>query len=151
MCDTWTIRRVVKSVFTTRARWWPGMALFLACAAICHAARYSFKHYLQDSGLTNLAVNTINQDRDGFVWVATDNGLFRYNGRRFQRFGREQGLPQDDVTALTVSAGGTVWIGTPSGVAYLRGSRFHAVPSNTVLDSLSQGRLVAAGENAAYA
>ncbi len=127
------------------------MALFLACPALCHAARYSFKHYLQDSGLTNLAVNTINQDRDGFLWVATDNGLFRYNGRRFRRFGREEGLPQDDVTALTISAGGTVWAGTPGGIAYLSGLRFHPVLSSTALDSLSQGRLVAAAENAVYA
>src|ERR1035438_8995152 len=147
--DVWTIRIVVKSAFPIRARWWTGMALFLACPALCHAARYSFKHYLQDSGLTNLAVNTINQDRDGFLWVATDNGLFRYNGRRFRRFGRDEGLPQDDVTALTISSGGTVWAGTPGGIAYLSGLRFHPVLSSTALDSLSQGRLVAAGENAA--
>ena len=127
------------------------MALFLAFAASCHAAHYSFKHYLQDSGLTNLAVNTINQDRDGFIWVATDNGLFRYNGRRFQRFGHEQGLPQDDVTALTISAGGTVWAGTPVGFAYLRGGSFHPVVFGTALDSLSQGRLVAAEEDVVYA
>src|ERR1035438_2724115 len=145
------MRVPVRSLVTTRARCWPGMALLLACSALSHAAHYSFKHYLQDSGLTNLAVNTINQDRDGFLWVATDNGLFRYNGRRFRRFGRDEGLPQDDVTALTISSGGTVWAGTPGGIAYLSGLRFHPVLSSTALDSLSQGRLVAAGENAAYA
>ena len=48
-------------------------------------------------------INTINQDKDGFLWVVTDNGLFRYKGLRFERFGREDGLPQDDVTALAVS------------------------------------------------
>lgn len=126
------------------------MAAFLACAALGHAASYSFKHYLQGSGLTNLAVNTINQDKDGFLWVATDNGLFRYNGRRFQRFGREEGLPQDDVTALTVSAGGTVWAGTPVGIAYLSGGQFHAVLA-AGLEASSQGRLVASEQNAAYA
>src|ERR1035438_7893016 len=145
------MRVAVRSLVTTRARCWPAMTLLLACSAPSHAAHYSFKHYLQDSGLTNLAVNTINQDRNGFLWVATDNGLFRYNGRRFRRFGREEGLPQDDVTALTVSAAGTVWAGTPVGIAYLSGSRFHPVLFNAALDSVSQGRLVAAEENAAYA
>src|ERR1700722_9754375 len=114
-------------VSAVRGRWWVEIATCLGCAMLCRGERYSFKHYLQDSGLTNLAVNTINQDKDGFLWVATDNGLFRYNGRRFQRFGAEDGLPQDDVTALAISANGTIWIGTPIGIAYLNDRQFHPV------------------------
>src|SRR5271168_2708421 len=112
------MRMVVKVLFT-----------ILACVVLGHAERYSFKPYLQESGLTNLAVNTIAQDQDGFLWVATDNGLFRYTGRHFQRFGREHGLPQDDVTGLAVSADGTLWAGTPIGVAHLNGGRFHLGPA----------------------
>src|SRR5580704_15570567 len=111
--------------------------LFLACALLCHAERYSFKHYLQESGLSNLSVNTINQDQDGFLWVATDNGLFRYNGRLFQHFGSEDGLVQDDVTALAVSPGGAVWAGTPVGITYLSGGRFHPARSGPGLGTRS--------------
>lgn len=123
--------------------------LLLTFSLLCHAQRYTFKHYLQDSGLTNLAVNTINQDHDGFLWVATDNGLFRYNGQRFQRFGSDDGLPQDDVTALTVSSDGTLWAATPKDVAYLSGHRFYPVHldgSNGV-----QPHLASASDNTVYA
>jgi signal transduction histidine kinase/streptogramin lyase/ActR/RegA family two-component response regulator len=118
---------------------------------LSRAERFSFKHYLQSSGLTNLAVNTINQDKDGFLWVATDNGLFRYNGRTFQRFGREDGLPQDDVTALTVSAAGTVWAGTPIGIAYLSAGRFHPVSASLEVEGSSPGRLAGGAGDVAYA
>jgi signal transduction histidine kinase/ActR/RegA family two-component response regulator len=123
----------------------------LACVVLGHAERYSFKQYLQDSGLTNLGVNTVNQDKDGFLWVATDNGLFRYNGHRFQRFGREEGLPQDDVTALAVSEAGTIWAGTPIGIAYLSGGRFHAVAYGPGLEMRSRANLAASAGNAVYA
>jgi signal transduction histidine kinase/CheY-like chemotaxis protein/streptogramin lyase len=141
----------VEPVSTRSPRRWHSVAIFLACVLSCHAQRYSFKHYLQDSGLTNLAVNTINQDKDGFLWVATDNGLFRYNGRRFQRFGTENGLPQDDVAALAVSAGGTLWASTPVGVAYWSGDRFHTIQPGPDLDQWAPRRLAGGLENAAYA
>ena len=130
---------------------WCKVVIFLACSVVCHAQRYSFKHYWQDSGLTNLAVNTINQDKDGFLWVATDNGLFRYNGRHFERFGREDGLPQDDVTALAVSPGGAVWAGTPVGIAYMSGGRFRPVQFGPDQRGWSFGRLVAGEGNTVYA
>ncbi len=138
------------SALTNRAGWWRIVALLLACGVLGEAQRYSFKHYWQDSGLTNLSVNTINQDKDGFLWVATDNGLFRYNGSRFERFGREEGLPQDDVTALAESPGGALWAGTPVG-SYLSGGRFHQVPLGARQGEWSIENLVGAENNTAYA
>jgi signal transduction histidine kinase/CheY-like chemotaxis protein/streptogramin lyase len=141
----------VALVFNNRSVWWRQLLIFFACAVLSHAQRYSFKHYWQDSGLSNLSVNRINQDKDGFLWVATDNGLFRYNGRRFERFGREDGLPQDDVTALAVSARGPVWAGTPVGIAYLSAGRFHPIQLGAGQNALSSGHLTAAEANTAYA
>ena len=123
----------------------------LACATLAHSQRFSFKHYTQESGLTNLSVNSINQDKTGFLWVATDNGLFRYNGRRFEHFGREDGLYRGDVTSLAVAPDGTVWAGTPSGVSYLSKGRFHRVRFKPEISVLSPGRLAAGPDNAVYA
>ncbi|HEX4229222.1 MAG TPA: ATP-binding protein [Bryobacteraceae bacterium] len=129
---------------------WGRIITIVLCAALCHAQRYSFKQYAQDSGLTNVAVNTINQDQTGFLWVATDNGLFRYLGRRFDHFGRDAGLPRDDVTALAVAPDGTLWAGTPGGVAYLSGDRFHLVRFETGLNASSPGRLAVGPDSSVY-
>jgi signal transduction histidine kinase/ligand-binding sensor domain-containing protein/CheY-like chemotaxis protein len=130
---------------------WCRIATIVGCATVCHAQRYSFKQYTQDSGLTNVAVNTINQDQAGFLWVATDNGLFRYLGRRFERFGRDAGLPRDDVTALAIGHDGTLWAGTPGGIAYLSGDRFRTVPVGPDLNAGSPGRLAIGADNSVFA
>src|ERR1039458_5526291 len=54
--------------------------------------RYRFRHFGPNDGL-NTAVSRLVQNRAGFLWVATGNGLFRYDGARVQRFGVEQRLP----------------------------------------------------------
>src|ERR1019366_9047066 len=55
--------------------------------------RYNFKFYGEEEGLENLVVQVVLQDRAGFLWVGTQNGLFRYDGSRFRAFGRADGLP----------------------------------------------------------
>src|ERR1700733_12634667 len=42
--------------------------------------RYNFKFYGEEEGLQNLVVQVLVQDRAGFLWVGTQNGLFRYDG-----------------------------------------------------------------------
>jgi signal transduction histidine kinase/ligand-binding sensor domain-containing protein/CheY-like chemotaxis protein len=94
---------------------------------VLHAQRYSFKRYDQDSGLLNQNVRTLLQDRTGFLWVGTDNGLFRYDGSRFRGFNTADGLPASQIEDLNQTADGTLWVATLSGVARLDGDRFKAV------------------------
>src|SRR5664279_4325716 len=77
-----------------------GSILALLLAAALSAQRYSFKEYGQDAGLTNLDVYCLMQDRTGFLWVGTENGLFRYDGRQFRAYTKAQGLPSVQIEAL---------------------------------------------------
>ena len=65
-----------------------------------------YRHFGPDEGL-NTAVSRLVQDRAGFLWVGTGNGLFRYDGARFQRFGVEEGLPSASVRCLEEGPDGT--------------------------------------------
>jgi len=101
--------------------------LFLVAAM--SAQRYSFKEYGQDAGLTNLDVYCLMQDRTGFLWVGTENGLFRYDGRQFRAYTKAQGLPSVQIEALHQTAGGEIWAGTSQGLAQLKGDTFETVRS----------------------
>jgi len=46
----------------------------------------AFRTYGSDDGLTALDLVAGIQDRDGYIWAASPNGLFRYDGARFRRF-----------------------------------------------------------------
>src|SRR5487761_2049936 len=86
--------------------------------------RYNFKFYGEEEGLQNLAVQVVLQDRAGFLWVGTQNGLYRYDGNRFTAFGKADGLPDAHIESIHESIDGTLWVGTRSGLARWRGDRF---------------------------
>jgi signal transduction histidine kinase/ligand-binding sensor domain-containing protein/DNA-binding response OmpR family regulator len=47
---------------------------------------YSFENYLVEDGLPHNIINRIIQDKKGFIWLATTNGLSKYNGYTFQNY-----------------------------------------------------------------
>jgi len=81
-------------------------------------ARIPFRSFGIGQGLTNLSVLALTQDLDGFLWVGTENGLFRFDGNRFQQFSLNEGLPGLFVYTLTGSSDGTLWVGTDQGLAF---------------------------------
>src|SRR5271168_5160038 len=81
------------------------------------AQRYGFKFYGEEEGLQNLVVQVVLQDRSGFLWVGTQNGLYRYDGNRFVRYGPSEGLPGARIESLHQSIDGTLWVGTGVGLA----------------------------------
>ena len=68
------------------------------------AQRYNFKFYGEDEGLKNLAVQAVLQDRAGFLWAGTQNGLYRYDGNHFTEFTTREGLPGTRIKSLYESA-----------------------------------------------
>ncbi|MBV8866849.1 MAG: hypothetical protein JO210_15750, partial [Acidobacteriaceae bacterium] len=100
-----------------RARYWLFLALvaLISLPAICPAQRYTFKEYIE--GLGNLNVNCIVEDRAGFLWLGTENGLFRYDGSTFSKYGRAEGLPSTFVRAMHLDYAGRLWVGTTGGLA----------------------------------
>ncbi len=119
--------------------------------AFCPAQRYTFKEYIE--GLGNLNVNCIAQDRAGFLWVGTENGLFRYDGSAFVKYDRAEGLPGTFIRTMHLDSAGRLWVGTTEGLAVSsRSGRFHQVkyngadleiPYNSALSSSSDGKVYA--------
>jgi ligand-binding sensor domain-containing protein len=91
------------------------------------AQRYSFRDYGVEDGLTNLVITSVLQDRVGFLWVATQNGLFRYDGSRFERYSKQEGLPSSNISGLYEDENGTLWVATFRGAARRTGERFESV------------------------
>jgi signal transduction histidine kinase/ligand-binding sensor domain-containing protein/ActR/RegA family two-component response regulator len=99
----------------------------LLTPAVCLAQRYTFQQYGQAEGLSNLNVNVLLQNRAGVLWAGTENGLFRYDGLRFERVSLGSGNLAGDVLALHEDAAGRLWVGRQNGVGYLQSGVFHIV------------------------
>jgi len=126
------------------------LVLTLLGASGILAQREAFRHYGQESGLGNLAVNCLAQDRTGFLWVGTEDGLYRDEGGSFQRFGTEAGLPDAYIDAIQVTADGTLWVGGFSGLSTLENGRFEKVPGVPQVRLQRTGRIASDSHNTVY-
>jgi diguanylate cyclase (GGDEF)-like protein len=90
----------------------------------------AFSQYLQlnwsyQAGLSPKTVNAIAQTTDGFLWLATEEGLVRYDGKSFVTFDERNSPTLGDrlIRSLAPVADGSMWIGTMTGlVLYHKGT-----------------------------
>jgi ligand-binding sensor domain-containing protein/signal transduction histidine kinase len=80
-------------------------------------------------GLSQNTVNAIVQDRTGYLWLGTLDGLARFDGVRFQVFGLADGLQSVEILSLLEDSAGTLWVGTSGGgLAKRNRGHFESVP-----------------------
>jgi signal transduction histidine kinase/ligand-binding sensor domain-containing protein/ActR/RegA family two-component response regulator len=100
-------------------------------------------------GLRNLIVLGLAQDGDGMLWVATDDGVYRYDGQRFTHYSMQDGLPAMGVRVLGIDPGGALCAGTRDGMACWNGARFSRQGAEGVPRTSVQA--LAAGSGALWA
>jgi diguanylate cyclase (GGDEF)-like protein len=93
-----------------------------------NAQQFIFQHYDQEEGLKNHDVFKLIQDKTGYLWAATENGLFRYNGAEFHRFGAADGILESLVIDVYQDDSGRIWAATNDHLYYLSGPGFKALP-----------------------
>ncbi|MFC5480640.1 two-component regulator propeller domain-containing protein [Massilia suwonensis] len=80
-----------------------------------------FEHLSVEDGLAQETVLAMAQDRDGFMWFGTQNGLSRFDGYRFLNFrniaGDPTSLGSNWIRVLHIDPQGRLWIGTDGGLA----------------------------------
>lgn len=92
-----------------------GMLLaFCAATGITAADRFRMKHLETGNGLSNNRINTILKDNDGFMWVGTTSGLFRYDGYDIRMFVDDPTSPSNignnNILDLQTDADGRIWV-----------------------------------------
>jgi signal transduction histidine kinase/ligand-binding sensor domain-containing protein len=91
------------------------------------SAQYRFDQWTTDNGLPQNSVYDITQTADGYLWLATVDGLARFDGVRFQVFNRSNspGIANNRFISLFEDAHGDLWAGTEeSGVTRMHAGGF---------------------------
>lgn len=99
------------------------VALLLLPSVPTQAARQLFRTFTGEDGLSQMSVRSLAQDAEGYLWIGTESGLNRFDGRYFATFGVHDGLSDGMVTALAAGGEGRVWIGTLRGLDVLHNGR----------------------------
>ncbi|MEO0971936.1 MAG: diguanylate cyclase [Pseudomonadota bacterium] len=113
---------------------WPFSFLLMAAAPLCLAldtsrlpSQWIERHWDQRSGLPSESLWDVHQDHDGYLWVASDIGLLRFDGIQFDLFNSEtdDAFHSNDVRSIAQASDGTLWAATyGGGVVQRRELRF---------------------------
>lgn len=126
--------RIVGTIF------WVLLTAAVEAAPSVEQVRMIFRNWTTRDGLPHNRVRSVVQTRDGFLWLATDAGVARFDGAVCKAFGLSQGLPATTVLALADGNDGSLLIGTlGGGLSVLRGGRIErtyttddGLPSNWI-------------------
>ena len=101
------------------------VAIALACRAALaldpalDVSQYAHTSWKIRDGFARGTINAIAQTTDGYLWIATEFGLYRFDGVRAVHWQPPAGskLPDDRVFGLLAARDGALWIGTWKGLA----------------------------------
>jgi ligand-binding sensor domain-containing protein len=100
---------------------WLLILLFFFLPAVSKTQEYRIKTYTTKEGLSGNNVATVLKDREGFLWVATSNGLNRFDGNTFDAFynrpGDNRSLASNQVQTLCIDGQQRLWAGTVGGIS----------------------------------
>ncbi|HEV2214708.1 MAG TPA: two-component regulator propeller domain-containing protein [Terracidiphilus sp.] len=99
-------------------------AIAAGCATACALepatplAEYGRQSWVMENGLPQNTIHALAQTPEGFVWLATEVGLVRFDGHSFAVFDRSSApaLPSGDIRCLQVDRDGALWVGTADGL-----------------------------------
>jgi ligand-binding sensor domain-containing protein/two-component sensor histidine kinase len=74
------------------------------------AQQQNYTAFTVNNGLPSNHIYQCLEDNKGFLWVATDAGIARFDGKHFQVFTTQNGLPDNEVLQIAKEANGTIWV-----------------------------------------
>jgi len=83
--------------------------ILLFITRISYSQTYIYKHFGVDEGLPSSEVYEMYQDKQGYIWFATDKGLSRFNGYEFKNFTIKDGLPDNTILNLYPQKNGQIF------------------------------------------
>ncbi len=104
------------------------LTFFLSLLIIhTYSQDYNFRNFNSEDGLSQSYIYTIIQDKKGYLWIGTGNGLLRYNGFGFENYSTGDSLADNFITC-GISDGECLWFGHMNGrISYFNGKEFRAV------------------------
>ena len=102
------------------------------------AETLNFRNFSVKDGLASSNVYSIFQDRKGFIWIATEGGVNRFDGERFELFTMDNGLSDNEVLQIHEDSKGRLWFLTLNGeLSYYWNGKFYNPGNDPVLKKCS--------------
>ncbi|MEO9891359.1 two-component regulator propeller domain-containing protein [Aurantibacter sp.] len=99
------------------------VAIILPSQILFAQENLRIKYYSLDDGLSQVSINDMLQDSLGFVWIATQNGVNRFDGQEFRHYRYKESdtttISGNLTNKLVQDTAGNIWVGTiGNGLSY---------------------------------
>lgn len=91
-------------------RFFAGLAACILQVFVAFAQTGNYTSYTAANGLPSNNVYRVLEDGSGFLWIVTDAGVARFDGKRFQVYTTKEGLPDNDIIYLEKEKDGRIWV-----------------------------------------
>lgn len=90
-----------------------GFLLLFLCGLFgsANGQTYDLEILDSESGIVGVQINGLAQDAQGYVWIATNSGVSRFDGREFKNFHKRDGLSENHCTTILCDSKGRIWVG----------------------------------------
>ena len=96
-----------------------------------------FTQFDSNIGLPSNTVYDITQDENGFIWMATDYGLSRFDGLSFKNFTIADGLPDNEILHFFQDSKKRIWLSGFNGkLGYIQKQKFYNSENSKLLNEL---------------
>ncbi len=110
---------------------------WVATIGTCLGQLPGYVHYDINNGLAGSTVYNIIQDKDGFLWMATNAGLCRYDGTRFVNYTLADGLSETEIIQVYADTKGRVWFAPfKNSIGYYYQGKIHTSENDSLLRNI---------------
>ncbi len=88
--------------------WLTCCLLIAAGGSFCQSTQTIF--YTTREGLPSNSIYKSILDNHGFLWVATDNGIAKFDGKNFKTYTTAHGLPDSEITDIFIDSSNRIWV-----------------------------------------
>ena len=107
------------------------------------AQEYNYIHYDVKDGLAGSTIYDLCQDKDGFIWFATEAGISRFDGTHFKNFTTGDGLPETEILKLFADSKGRIWMAPfKNTVCYYYNGKIHNQENDPVLKKIKLSSVI---------
>ncbi|MFA6262089.1 MAG: histidine kinase [Bacteroidia bacterium] len=106
--------------------------------SLLYAQLVLMPHYTTKDGLPSSTIYDITQDADGYIWIATEAGVSRFDGKTFRNFTLDDGLSDIETLTITADSKGRLWfLGFNGTVCYWYKNKIYNSTTDTLLKKIT--------------